>query len=153
MTLSLHFCLCGREIQVQMRKSDIIFGTDKDNDTIISLASDFLSKNHQGGLDGSAFSSAGVIRDKMQVSAIQRYLSHLHPDCDRLFQRAVSGGTYPMAEGNAVSYIKCPLSHNILGRTMGNISVACGIRKYTNHCLYATAIVRMAETRTKRRNS
>ena len=74
MMLSLHFCLCGREIQVQMRKSDIVFGTEEDGDTIISLASDFLSKNHQGGLDGSAFSSAGVIRDKMQVSAIQRYI-------------------------------------------------------------------------------
>ena len=99
MMLSLHFCLRGREIQAQMRKSDIVFGTDEDGDTIISLASDFLSKNHQGGLDGSAFSSAGVIRDKIQVSAIQRYLSHLQPDCNRLFQRAVSGGTFPMAEG------------------------------------------------------
>ena len=143
MTLSLNFCLREREIQALMRKLDIVFGTDEDGDTIISLAGNFISKNQHGGLDGSAFFSAGVIRDKMQVSAIQRYLSHLHPDCDRLFYRAVSGGTYPMAEGNAVCYIKCPLSHNILGRMMSNISAACGIWKYTNHCLRATAFVRM----------
>ena len=44
-----------------MRKSDIVIGTDEDNDTIISLAiKRLLSKNHQGGLDGSDFSSAGV---------------------------------------------------------------------------------------------
>ena len=36
MTLSRHFFLSGRENHVQMRKSDIIFGTDEDGDTVIS---------------------------------------------------------------------------------------------------------------------
>ena len=54
-----------------MRKSDIVFGTDKNGYTIISLASDFLSKNHQDGVDGSAFYSAGVIRDKMLIAEMK----------------------------------------------------------------------------------
>eukprot|EP00117_Sycon_ciliatum_P039360 scpid88107/ scgid29110/ len=140
--LSLHFCLRGREVQSQLTKSDLQFDTIDGHD-IIRLSKDFTSKNHQGGITGTAFSSAGVVRDPHQVRVIKLYLSRLNPDMDRLFQRAKGGALYAAPAGNVVWFMKAPLSHNILGKMMESICEAAGVRKYTNHCIRATAISQM----------
>ena len=56
---------------------------------VFSLSTNFLSKNHQGGVAGSSHVSAGLIQGVVQVAVIKRYLSKLHPEIDRLFQRAI----------------------------------------------------------------
>ena len=42
-----------------------------------------MSKNHQGGLAGSEFDSAGVIDDPVQVAVLKRYINALNPAVDR----------------------------------------------------------------------
>ena len=138
-SVSLHFCLRGREIQCQLRKEDFIFKKDENGDDYIVLSRDFLSKNHQGGLTGTGHTSAGCITDPTQVSAVRRYLSVLHPACDRLFQRAML-----TARAGSTWYMNMALSHNLLGKMMFEISAAANLsRTYTNHCVRATAICRL----------
>lgn len=138
--LSIHFCLRGREIQCQMKKDDLVFSTDENSVQTVTLSKDFVSKNHQGGLSGSAFSSLGCIQDPVQVATLSRYISFLSPKCDRLFQRAL----LTASPGASCLYMNMPLSHNLLGRMMMTISEAASLsKKYTNHCARATAICRM----------
>ena len=136
--ISLHFCLRGREVQCQLKKDDLVFTEYEDGKWMVTLAKDFLSKNHQGGLAGSSFSSAGCITDPKQVSVLRMYLTHLHPELDRLFQRA-----HVSSSNSGVWFMKSALSHNQLGLMMSNICAAAGARRYTNHCIRATAIVRL----------
>jgi len=60
--VTLHFCLRGREVQCQMLKTDLVFTKDENGFEIIQLSKDFASKNHQGGLTGTAFTSTGIIQ-------------------------------------------------------------------------------------------
>ncbi|XP_065182792.1 uncharacterized protein LOC135813677 [Sycon ciliatum] len=140
-TVTSQFCLRGREVQAQMCKSDLSFQTDDCGKPYITLSKDFASKNHQGGLDGSAFTSAGRIQDETQVKVLQRYLKIINPNCERLFQRAnlSRSGT-----DKVCLFMNMPLSHNLLGTMMAKISEAASLsRTYTNHCVRATAIWRM----------
>ena len=70
--LSLHFCLRGAEIQSQMHKKDLVFSKADDGAEIIALGTNFMSKNHQGGLAGSEFSSVGVIDNPKKVRVIAK---------------------------------------------------------------------------------
>ena len=105
--VSLHFCQRGREIQSQPNKCDLVFGKDENDCDIIILSLDFMSKNHQGRLKGSTFSSAGCITDSEQVATVRRYLDHLHPSCQRLFQRA----SIDSQPEDATWFMNMPLSY------------------------------------------
>lgn len=65
--VSLHFCLRGGEPQCKLRKEDLVFEIC-DGVEVIKLQCDFMSKNHQGGLDGSDFTTKGCISDDLQVT-------------------------------------------------------------------------------------
>ena len=77
------------------------------------------------------------------ISMFKLYLSRLNPDMDRLCQRAKGEALYAAPEGKVVWLMKAPLSHNILGKMMQSICEAASVRKYTNHCIRATAISQM----------
>lgn len=83
--VTTHFCLRGGEIQVKLKKSDLVFSI-VDGEERIHLATDFMTKNHYGGLTSTSFTSNGCIEDERQVAAVRKYLDHRHPACDRLFQ-------------------------------------------------------------------
>ena len=138
--VSLHFCLRGREIQSQVNKCDLVFGKDENDCDIVTLSKDFMSKNHQVGLKGSAFSSAGCITDSEQVATVRRYLDHLHPSYHRLFQRA----RIASQPEDATWFMNMPLSHKLLGKMMSQISADAKLSAvYTDHCVRATSITRM----------
>ncbi|XP_065199072.1 uncharacterized protein LOC135830787 [Sycon ciliatum] len=61
--LTLHFCLRGGEMQSKLTKRDLVFESI-DGQDVLRLGTSFMSKNHQGGLTGSDWSSAGVIMIK-----------------------------------------------------------------------------------------
>ena len=109
---------------------------------IICLNKDFLTKNHQGGLQSSSFAMSGVISDETQLKAIQRYLTKLNPEVGRLFQCAYNGG---LGVGKAdVRFIKSPLSHNTLSTMMAKLSEEAGLsQRYTNYCVRITVISRL----------
>ena len=87
---TLHFCLRGNEAQSKLKKTDLLFTTIAGERAIV-LNADFLSKNHQGGVAGSSSETKGAITKPEMVAAFERYISKLHPQLDRLFQRAKYG--------------------------------------------------------------
>lgn len=143
--LTSKFGLRGREVQTNMKKADIELRIVEGKE-VFSLSTDFLSKNHQGGVCGSSHVSAGLIQDPLQVEAIKRYLSKLHPDVDRLFQRAGVGAGCCVSPAADVWYMKAPLGHTILGNMMRNLSEAAKLSTmYTNHCVRATTVTHLKE--------
>ena len=129
--VSSHFCLRGGEVQCKLKKQDLLFESGR-----LTLATDFMTKNHRGGLTGSASTTAGCIKDAVQVAAIQRYVSKLHTDLDRLFQRARAHAGMLVSENDECWFMRSPLSHNLLDGMMKGLSHAAGTsRAYTNHCL------------------
>ena len=141
--LTSKFCLRGREVQSQLKKNDIIL-RHVDGKEAFSLSTDFLSKNHQGGVSGSSHVSAGVICDDVQIAAIKLYLRKLHPLVDRLFQRAKVPAGSCVSPDDPVWFMKSPLSHNLLGLMMKSLSSAAKLsNSYTNHCLRATTVVHL----------
>ena len=133
-TVTTHFCLRGGELQAKLRKSDLIFSTMDDKE-VIHLATDFMTKNHRGGLDGTSFTTTGCISNDLQVSAVKKYLSVLHPKCDRLFQWAKTSPGMHFSVDTACWFMCSPLSHNILSGMMGRLSEAAELsQSYTNHC-------------------
>lgn len=128
------FCLRGGEVQKLLTKSDLVKST-VDGKEVYNLATAFMTKNHQGSLVGSNHVSAGCIQDPVQVAAIDLYLSKLHPNLDRLFQRArVPAGTAAVAL-DSVWYCNSPLSHNLLNQFMKRISEQAGLS-----CLYTSGL-------------
>ena len=88
--ITLYFGLRAREVQVQLNESDLVFNEDKDGE-FITLGTDFQSKNCQGRAAGREFSTVGRIDNVRQVARIKLFLQKLHPEIDRLFQRARTG--------------------------------------------------------------
>ena len=74
----------------------------------------------------------------------QKYLSVLHPKCDRLFQRAKTSPGMHLSLDTACWFMCSPLSHNILSGMMVRLSEAAHLSKaYTNHCLRVTSVTLM----------
>ena len=111
---SLHFCLHGSEAQSQLKTSDLVFSTIAGEDAI-TLNADFMSKNHRGGLSGSATETAGAIVNAYTISVFRRYLAKLNPECPRLFQRAKYGSSIA-ATDSQTWFMESPLGHNTLGK-------------------------------------
>lgn len=137
--LTLHFALRGSEVQIQLKKSDIVFKTDACGKEYIALSTDFMTKNCRGGLDGRSFETFGRMQEEQQVSAMRLLLQKLHPDIERLFQRAVIG---KQALAKPCWFMKVPLGRVILQDMMPRISAHANLStRYTNHCVRATSVV------------
>ena len=80
-----------------------------------------------------------MISDETQVKAIQRYVTKLNPEVDRLFQCTYNGG---LGVGKAdMWFIKSPLLPNVLSTMMAKLSEEARLsQRYTNHCVCATVI-------------
>ena len=141
---TLHFCLRGNEAQTKLKKTDLLFTTIEGERAIV-LNADFLSKNHQGGVAGSSSETKGAITKPEMVATFERYISKLHPELDRLFQRAKYGEGV-LKEDSPVWFMNQPLGHNTLAKMMKNLSEAAKLSSvYTNHCVRVTSIVNMKE--------
>ena len=113
-----------------------------DDKEVIHLATDFTTKNHRGGLDGTSFTTTACISNDLQVSAVKKYLRVFHPKCDRLFQRAKTSPGMHLSVDTACWFMCSPLSHNILPGIMGRLSEAAELsQSYTNHCLRVTSVM------------
>ena len=76
------------------------------------LHSDFHSKNCGGGVAGREFETTGRLREARQVDALKKLMSKLHPDVERVFQRALPGEVTSEKE---VWFMKAPLGRNLFG--------------------------------------
>ena len=83
--------------------------------------------------------SCGRVQDHMQVAAIRKLLSKLHPEVVRIFQQALPG---IQKEEKPVWFSTMLLGHVVIGVMLPRISKAAQLSKrYTNHCVRATSIV------------
>ena len=135
--ITLHFGLRAREVQVQLRKSDLEFHSDDSGDYFV-LNKDFASKNCQGGTKGREFETIGRVQNANQVKALRLFLSKLNPGVERLFQRARMGF---VQEEDTTWFQRQVLGKNLLGTMMERISQHANLsQRYTNHCVRATAV-------------
>ena len=136
-----HFALRSAEVQVQLKKSDLSFETDGEGKEYVALKRNFVSNNAKGGLCGREFVCDGRMYEQKKISAIRLLLSKLHPEVDRIFQRAIFG---ELSADKPVWFMKCPLGHNVLTSMMAQASEAAGLkRRYTNHCVRATVVTKL----------
>ena len=130
--ITINLRLQGQEIQVGLKKTDIVF----EENGSVPLGIDFLSKNYRAGDGGGEFQSAGRITDPRQVSALRKLLEKSHPDIPRLFRRV----HLHWKSSDKVWFMKMALGHNLLSNMMRRISESAGLsRVYTNHRLHATS--------------
>ena len=80
------------------------------------------------------------MQDHVQVAAIKKkLLSKLHPEVERIFQRALPG---IQKEEKPVWFSTMLLGHVVIGVMLPRISKAAQLSKrYTNHCVRETSIV------------
>ena len=105
-----------------------------------------MTKNHRVGLTGSASTTAGCIKDAVQVAAMRRYVSKLHSDIDRLFQRARALAGMLVSENDECWFMHSPLSHNLLDGMVEGLPHAAGTSGvYTNHCHRTTSVVHIKQ--------
>ena len=136
--LSLHFALRGAEVQLKLSKSDIVFGVDSDGKEYATISRDFLSKNCQGGVQGLEFQTRGRLQEPRQVAALRKLLGKLHPQVERLFQRALQGH---QPETKETWFMRSPLGHTIIRDMIPRLCKAAGVeRRHTNHSMRATSI-------------
>ena len=50
--VTLHFALRGAEVQIKLKKTDLVFCSSDGTEEYITLATDFMSKNCPGGVKG-----------------------------------------------------------------------------------------------------
>ena len=139
LNLTLHFALRGSEVQIQLKKSDIKFEKDGKGEEYVVLSTDFMSKICRGGIDGRSFQTCGRMQEEKQVSAMQLLLEKLHPEVERLFQRALMG---KQSLKKPVWFARMPLGKVVVQDMMPRISMHADLSvRYTNHCVRATSVV------------
>ena len=140
----------GRENQVQLKKNFLIMREAANGDKFMEINRErgavLTSKNHQGGLgdtedhsDGKIFARPGSRR--CPVATIQKYLSHLNPKCDSLFQRPRNVCNKFNPHVDTVWYAASPIGHNTLKNLFREMTTRAGINPpLTNHCIRATSV-------------
>ncbi|CAC5399003.1 unnamed protein product [Mytilus coruscus] len=79
------------------------------------------------------------------VAAFQKYISKLHPKCNRLLQRPL-GSFY---EDSATWYCNSPVGRETLAQFTNKLSKLCSLSQvYTNHSIRATGATILTESRT-----
>ena len=79
-----------------------------------------MSKNCRGGIDGRSFQTCGRMQEEKQVSAMRLLLEKLHPEVERLFQRALMG---KQSLKKPVWFAKMPLGKVVVQDMMPRISM------------------------------
>ena len=86
--LTFHLGLRGREMQLELRKQDLLFSKNENGKEIVELSTSFAQKNHAGGLSLlSDDVSSGRVQDPVQVAIIRKLVALSNPKVDRIFQR------------------------------------------------------------------
>lgn len=117
----------------------IMFRVETDEDTgrkVVKKVVDELTKNHR--LDKET--SSGIMPEikgsiYCPVLSFGMYLSKLHPECDRLWQRPKES----FLESDAVWFCNVPVGEKKLRSFLSSLSKAINLSKvYTNHSIRAT---------------
>jgi len=87
--------------------------------------------------------------EKCPVVSFEKYVANLKPDCQAFWQRPA----FNFEETSTRWYDKVPVSKNVMYDKMKNLSIAAKLSTvYTNHCLSATCITVLDNSRFEARH-
>ena len=97
-----------------------------------------MSKNCRGGIDEREFESCGRLQESRQVEAGKMLILKLHPEVDRLFQRAFLG---KQTDSTETWFMKMPLGHPVVTDMLPHICPdGHHSTRYTNLCARTTSL-------------
>ena len=135
------FARRGSENMDKMRKNDFELSFDQKKETwFVRKIRDELMKNHR---DREQIIS-GIMPENRDdplcpVSSFKKYVEHLNPRNEYLWQKPLENGHLKNNEN--VWYSRQHLGCNTLSKFMSNVSEFCNLsRIYTNHSIRATGI-------------
>ena len=70
----------GADVQISLRKDDVVFGVDGYGKEFSTVSRDFLSENCKGGRQGHAFQSCARLQEPRPATALRKLLHKLHPE-------------------------------------------------------------------------
>lgn len=131
----------GRENLKAMKKNTFAVEVDATGKKYIYQRTGEADKNHN--VNDNSFDTIGEGRiyetntSKCPVKSFEKYLSHLNPACDSLWQRP-RDAKYVITN---VWYCNIPVGEKMLGNMMPNMCKKYSLSKrYTNHCLRVTSL-------------
>ena len=148
--ISLFLGKRGRENQQLLKKHMLVSRETPSGEKYLEMSRErgavLATKNHQGGLDDKEDESNGKIFERpgskrCPVKLIEKYLSHLNPECSSLFQKPRSPCKSFNPARDAVWYCSTPLGHNTLDNMLRFMTTRAGIIPHlTNHSIRATTV-------------
>lgn len=139
----LFFCRRGRQNLRQLQKDDFHIGTDTAGVKYVYKAKDELTKNHRENDEAQETQAMFAIGGPFcPVLAFEKYVSHLNPKNEYLFQRP----SRSFNPSNDKWYDNMVVGQRTLGDKMKTLSKAAKLSySYTNHSIRATAITILDE--------
>ena len=113
--------------------------------------SPFLSKNHEGGLTDNPDEFGGKMFEvphskRCPVKTLERFLKHLNPNLQALFQGPREVSTKFQPQKDEVWYSNSPVGKSTLENIMKKTSTSAGIApQLTNHCVQATSVTVLSD--------
>jgi hypothetical protein len=137
--IMIFFCRRGQENIHNMTKETFEIRTNEQHRRYLVQVIDEETKNHKNtsekSIGGRMYEEPG--NPLCPLKAYQKYISHLHPNCSRLFQRAKD--SFILEE--TCWYQNRPVGKNAIGKFMKTACKICKITtNYTNHCLRVTSV-------------
>ena len=134
----LYFCRRGRQNLRELKKTDFSFRRDGKGARYVCKTTDELTKNRreddEGFEGGTMFEKPGP---HCPVASFEKYLQHLNPKCEYLFQRPKRNAS----PSDQLWYDNMVVGERTLGEKMKKISKEANLSKcYTNHSIRATAV-------------
>ena len=153
--ITLYFGKRGRENQRKLTREMLVLRSTPQGRKYYELRNVLGSKNHQGGLYDNNDESDGKMFEvphspRCPVKTVQRYLNHLNPELEVLFQRPKAMST---AQKEQVWFCNSPIGEATLGNIMRAMSVAAEITPHlTNHCVRATSVTVLSDNNVEARH-
>ena len=148
--ISLFLGKRGRENQQLLKKHMLVSRETPSGEKYLEMSRErgavLATKNHQGGLEDKEDESNGKIFERpgskrCPVKLIEKYLSHLNPECSSLFQKPRNPCKSFNPAKDAVWYCSTPLGHNTLDNMLRFMITRAGIIPHlTNHLIRATTV-------------
>lgn len=137
--LMIYFCRRGQENICNMTKETFGIRTNDQNRRYLVQLIDEETKNHKAtsekSIGGRMYEEIG--NPLCPVAIYEKYISHLNPNCARLFQRAKDSFTID----EPIWYQNRPIGKNMIAKFMETACRICKVTThYTNHCLRVTSV-------------
>ena len=143
--ISIHFVTRGMEFHHQLRLNSFEFVTDEDGQ-YAKLCHETQQKNCQGGLGSKeAESDKGMYAtggDLCPVAMLQLLIKKTDPNAQMLFNHFINEACQS-PDRTMIWYTTKPLAKRTFASFMPDICKRAHVKKYTAHCLRATAIQSM----------